>query len=175
MYEVRIHSRGGQGGTTAARLVADAAFRDGKFAMASPFYGAERRGAPIASYIRINDQPIRVYSYIHNPDLVIVLDTSIMGAVNTLKGLKEGGLVILNSSQPKEIANVKTYYVDLTGIALGQKLIIAGNPVLNTPLLGAIARIGIISLNSAIAAIRGMFSDERNVTAAEAAYRELVL
>lgn len=175
MYEVRIHSRGGQGGTTAARLLADAAFRDGKFAMASPFYGAERRGAPIVSYVRINNQPIKVYSHIRNPDLVIIFDTTLMGLVDTLQGLKKGGLVILNSDHARKIPNVKTFHVDLTGIALAMNLALAGTPVLNTPLLGALAKMGIISLNSAIAAIKGMFPDERNVVAAETAYRELVL
>ena len=78
MYEIRIHSRGGQGGVTAARLLALAAFRDGKYATACPFYGAERRGAPVVSYVRIDDRPIRVYSQIRNPDLVVVLDPSVM-------------------------------------------------------------------------------------------------
>ena len=74
MYEVRIHSRGGQGGVTAARLIAIAAFRDGKHATATPFYGAERRGAPIVAFARIDESPIRIYSQVRNPDLVVVLD-----------------------------------------------------------------------------------------------------
>ena len=91
MYEIRIHSRGGQGGVTAARLLALAAFRDGKYATACPFYGAERRGAPVVSYVRIDDRPIRVYSQIRNPDLVVVLDPSVMEVVDVLHGLKVGG------------------------------------------------------------------------------------
>ena len=91
MYEIRIHSRGGQGGVTAARLLALAAFRDGKYATACPFYGAERRGAPVVSYVRIDDRPIRVYSQIRNPDLVVVLDPSVMEVVDVLHGLKVRG------------------------------------------------------------------------------------
>ena len=72
MFEIRIHSRGGQGGVTAARLVALAAFRDHKYATACPFYGAERRGAPVVSFVRIDDNPIKVYSQIRKPDMVVV-------------------------------------------------------------------------------------------------------
>src|SRR5512136_1498471 len=99
MYEIRIHSRGGQGGVTAAKLLALAAFRDGKYATASPFYGAERRGAPVVSYVRIDEHPIRVYSQIRYPDLVIVLDTSVMDVVDVFHGLKPDGTVLLNATK----------------------------------------------------------------------------
>jgi pyruvate ferredoxin oxidoreductase gamma subunit len=173
MYEIRIHSRGGQGGVTAARMLADAAFRDGKYATASPFYGAERRGAPVVSFVRIDDRPIRIYSQIEHPDLVVVLDPSIMDAVDILQGLKDAGAVFINSSHPSEIAKHPTFQVDLTGIAIRHNLVIAGSPVLNTPLMGALARMGIVTLESAVGAIRDMFPDERNVTAAKTAYEEL--
>ncbi len=174
MYEIRIHSRGGQGGVTAARLLALAAFRDGKYATACPFYGAERRGAPVVSFVRIDDRPIKVYSQIRTPDLVVVLDTSIMDVVDVLHGLKDGGRVLLNATHPGDQKGHKTYVVDLTGIALKENLVVAGSPILNTPVLGALAKIGIISPDSAKKAISEMFSDERNVRAADAAYKELV-
>jgi len=174
MYEIRIHSRGGEGGVTAARLLALAAFRDGKYATACPLYGAERRGAPVVSYVRIDDHPIRIYSQIRNPDLVVVLDTSVMDAVDVLHGLKPGGWVLINAPKAEEIPGHRSYPVDLTGIALSLGLVIAGSPVLDTPVLGALAKMGIISLESAKAAITEMFSDERNVRAAEAAYQELL-
>jgi pyruvate ferredoxin oxidoreductase gamma subunit len=174
MYEVRIHSRGGQGGVTAARLLAQAAFLDGKYVTAFPFYGAERRGAPVVSFVRIDERPVRVYSQIRRPDLVVVLDTSIMEVVDVVQGLKEGGIVLVNSAEPQKLNGFRTYRVDLTRIALSMNLVVAGSPILNTPVLGALARMGIITLDSAKAVIRDMFSDERNVQAAEAAYQEVV-
>lgn len=175
MYEIRIHSRGGQGGVTAARLLALAAFRDGKYATACPFYGAERRGAPVVSYVRIDDRPIRIYSQIRNPDLVVVLDPSVMEVVDVLHGLKSGGRVLINGATTDKIRGFPAYAVDLTGIALAEKLVVAGSPILNTPVIGALAKMGIVTVDSAKKAIREMFSDERNVRAAEAAYQELVI
>ena len=173
MFEIRIHSRGGQGGVTAARLLAMAALYDGKYATACPFYGAERRGAPVVSFVRIDECPIKVYSQIRNPDLVVVLDASVMDVVDVLNGLKKGGNVLINSAHKKEFAGFVTRNVDLTGIALRENLVVAGSPILNTPVLGALAKMGICSADSVKKAIREMFSDERNVKAAEAAYKEL--
>ena len=173
MFEIRIHSRGGQGGVTAARLLAMAALRDGKYATACPFYGAERRGAPIVSFVRIDERPIKVYSQIRYPDLVVVLDASVMDTVDVLHGLKAGGRIFINSPHAQEFPGFGTYHADLTGIALREKLVVAGSPILNTPVLGALAKIGIVLAGSATAAIREMFSDERNVRVAEAAYAEL--
>ncbi|MCX6692498.1 MAG: 2-oxoacid:acceptor oxidoreductase family protein [Methanoregula sp.] len=182
MYEIRIHSRGGQGGVTAARLLAMAALHDGKYATACPFYGAERRGAPVVSFVRIDDYPIRIYSQIREPDLVVVLDASVMETVDVLHGIKKGGRVFINSAHLHEFAGFVTYNVDLTGIALKINLMVAGSPILNTSVLGALAKIGIItagsakgivSADSAKSAIREMFTDERNVSASDAAYMEM--
>ena len=173
MFEIRIHSRGGQGGVTAARLLALAAIHDGKYATAAPFYGAERRGAPIVSFVRIDDKPIRIYSQIKKPDMVIVLDASVMDVVDVLQGLKTGGKVLVNSQQKKEFTGFTSGHVDLTGIALKENLVVSGSPILNTPVIGALAKMGIVSVDSAKKAIREMFTDERNVKAAEAAYREM--
>ena len=173
MFEIRIHSRGGQGGVTAARLLALAAIHDGKYATAAPFYGAERRGAPIVSFVRIDDKPIRIYSQIKKPDMVIVLDATVMDIVDVLQGLKPGGRVLVNSQQKKEFSGYTSSYVDLTGIALREKLVVSGSPILNTPVIGALAKMGIVSVDSAKKAIREMFADERNVKAAETAYQEM--
>jgi pyruvate ferredoxin oxidoreductase gamma subunit len=175
MFEIRIHSRGGQGGVTAARLIALAAFRDHKYATACPFYGAERRGAPVVSFVRIDDSPIKVYSQIRRPDMVVVLDSSVMDVVDVLSGLKQGGSVLLNGSGMTEMEGFKTYSVDLTGIALRIGLVVAGSPILNTPVLGALAKTNIITMESARSAIAEMFSDARNIQAAEEAYQEMVL
>jgi len=175
MFEMRIHSRGGQGGVTAARLTALAAFRDGRDATACPFYGAERRGAPVVSYVRISDDPIKVYSQIREPDFVVVLDTSVMDVVDVLDGLKQDGSVLFNSSHPIPVKGHRSIHVDLTGISLSLDLTIAGSPVINTPLLGALARMDLITFESAKAVIREMFPDERNVAAAAKAYEEVEL
>jgi pyruvate ferredoxin oxidoreductase gamma subunit len=173
MFEIRIHSRGGQGGVTAARLLALAAIHDGKYATAAPFYGAERRGAPIVSFVRIDDKPIRIYSQIKKPDMVIVLDASVMDVVDVLQGLKAGGKVLINSQQKKDFPGFVSSNVDLTGIALRENLVVSGSPILNTPVIGALAKQGLVSVESAKKAISEMFSDERNVKAAETAYREM--
>ncbi len=173
MFEIRIHSRGGQGGVTAARLLAMAALHDGKYATACPFYGAERRGAPIVSFVLIDDKPIKVYSQIRQPDMVVVLDESVMDVVDVLHGLRKGGRIFLNSPVNKEFAGFECKNVDLTGIALRENLVVAGSPILNTPVLGALAKMGVITADSAKKAIREMLSDEHNVKAAEAAYKEM--
>jgi len=175
MYEIRLHSRGGQGGVTAAKLMALAAFRDGKYATAAPFYGAERRGAPIVSFIRIDDMPIKIYSQIHHPDLVVVLDPSIIDLVNVFEGLKSDGKVLINAPEvPEKAKSYNVRYVDLTDIALKTNLVVAGSPILNTPVIGALAKMGLFSRESASAAIKEMFSDERNLNAALMAYEELI-
>ena len=102
-YEIRIHSRGGQGGVTAARLLALSAIHDGKYATACPFYGAGRRGAPIVEFVRIDDNTIKVYSQIKKPDKIVVPDASIMEVVDVLQGLKKGGHVFINSAQKREV------------------------------------------------------------------------
>lgn len=158
---------------TAARLLAMAALHDGNYATACPFYGAERRGAPVVSFVRIDTYPIRIYSQIRNPDLIVVLDASVMQTVDALHGLKTGGRVIINSTHKTDFTGYITNNVDLTGIALRENLVVAGSPILNTPVLGALAKTGIVSVDSARFAIRSMFADERNIRAAEAAYSEV--
>ena len=173
MYEIRIHSRGGQGGVTAARLLALAAFRDGKYATAFPFYGAERRGAPVVSFVRIDERQIKVYSRIEKPDLIIVLDNSVMETVDVLHGLKPEGKILVNAPHTMSVRDKKAFTVDLTGIALREGLVVAGSPILNTPVMGALAKLGTVSFESAKKAIQEMFTDERNIRAADAAYREM--
>ena len=173
MFEIRIHSRGGQGGVTAARLLALAAIHDGKYATAAPFYGAERRGAPIVSFVRIDDRPIKVYSQIKKPDMVVVLDATLMDVVDVLQGLKPGGKVLINSPRKKEFTGYSSSNIDLTGIALKEKLVVSGNPLLDSAVIGSLAKMGIVSADSAKKAIREMFTDERNIEADEEAYKEM--
>jgi pyruvate ferredoxin oxidoreductase gamma subunit len=175
MFEIRIHSRGGQGGVTAARIIALAAIRDGKYATAFPFYGAERRGAPVVSFVRIDNKPVKVYSRIRQPDLVFVLDTGVMDPVDVLHGLKPEGTVVTNSAHRHDFTGFRSYNIDLTGIALKEDLVVAGGPILDTAVVGVLAKLGIITIESARKAIAEMFTDERDIKAADDAFREMVV
>lgn len=179
MLEIRIHSRGGQGGVTASKLLAQAAFLEGKYSTAFPLYGAERRGAPVTSFTRISDHDIKVVSQIYDPDIVVVLDDSIMDLVDVTEGLKDGGLLLVNTDNGDKLKGPKygkfrVARVNVTDIALSLGLVLSGNPILNTPILGALARLGVVKLESAEKAIRDMFEDERNVKAARVAYEKVI-
>lgn len=177
MLEIRFHSRGGQGGVTASKLLAQAAFLEGKNSTAFPLYGAERRGAPITSFTRIADEEIKVSSQIYKPDIVVVLDDSILDLVNVTDGLKPGGLLVVNTNHNSKLpkGDFRVATVNVTDIAINLGLILSGNPILNTPILGALARLDIVKLDSALTAIREMFNDERNVQAAKEAYEKVVI
>ena len=100
--EIRWHGRGGQGAKTAALLLADVAFKAGKFVQGFPEYGPERMGAPITAYNRISGDPVTVHSNIYEPDYVVVVDDSLLGSTDVTHGLKEDGAVIINTEQEKE-------------------------------------------------------------------------
>ncbi len=100
--EIRWHGRGGQGAKTAALLLADVAFKTGKYVQGFPEYGPERMGAPITAYNRISNNPITVHSNIYEPDYVVVVDESLLDSIDVTKGLKENGAVIINSERTKE-------------------------------------------------------------------------
>jgi len=180
LKEIRIHGRGGQGSVTAADVLAHAAFLEGKWVQAIPYFGAERRGAPVKAFARISDEPIRVHSQIYNPDYVIVLDSAIFRFVDVTEGLKKDGTIVMNTTKkPEEMGfkghNVAT--VDATGIALELNLLVAGLPVVNTSILGAFAKAtGEVKLASVVKAIKETWSGaagEKNARAAELAYERL--
>jgi len=102
MIEIRWHGRGGQGAKTASLLLADIAFNTGKYIQGFPEYGPERMGAPITAYNRIDDKPIRLHSNIYEPNLVVVVDDTLIKSVDVIKGIKEGGSILVNSSKPIE-------------------------------------------------------------------------
>ncbi|ADZ08742.1 pyruvate/ketoisovalerate oxidoreductase, gamma subunit [Methanobacterium lacus] len=171
MIEVRFHGRGGQGAVTAAEILAKAAFEDGKYCQAFPFFGVERRGAPVMAFTRIDDKPIRRRYQVYNPDYVVVLDDGLLEVVDVFSGIKEGGNVIINTNNGVENSNgVKINKIDATGIALD----ILGVPIVNTILLGAFAGVtGQVSIESLIKIINETFSGsvaEKNVKAAKMAY-----
>lgn len=100
--EIRWHGRGGQGAKTAALLLADVAFKTGKYVQGFPEYGPERMGAPITAYNRISDQEIRVHSNIYDPEYVVVVDETLLESVDVTSGLRLDGAIIINTAQPKE-------------------------------------------------------------------------
>jgi pyruvate ferredoxin oxidoreductase gamma subunit len=174
LKEIRIHGRGGQGSVTAAELIAVAAFEDGKWSQAFPYFGTERRGAPVTAFARIADKKIRVRSQIYEPDYVIVQDPSLLGVVDVASGLKKDGLVIINSEKPAEELKIDTQArvrtIDATTLAIQ----IIGVPIVNTALLGAFAgATGQIRLESVNKAIKDRFPGkigEKNVEAVKKAF-----
>jgi len=181
LKEISIHGRGGQGGVTAAEMLARAAFKEGKWVQAIPFFGAERRGAPVKAFVRLADEPIQVRSQVYNPDYVIVLDSALLELVDVTEGLKNNGIIIVNTTKKPEEMNIKhgrLATVDATGIALELQLLVAGLPVLNTPMLGAFARATEeVKLESVLEVIRQEWSGaagEKNAKAASLAYERLV-
>jgi len=174
LIEVRLHGRGGQGVVTAAELLAVAAFEDGKVAQAFPSFGSERMGAPVESFVKINDNTIRSRSQITNPDYIIVQDPTLIGVVDVLRGLKNNGLAIINTEKkPNELTlqtKAKVITVPATKIATE----VIGRPIPNTTLMGAFAAAtGIIKLESIERCIKERFPGElgeKNAKAAQAAY-----
>jgi pyruvate ferredoxin oxidoreductase gamma subunit len=142
MIEVRWHGRGGQGAVTSVELLALTAIGEGKYAQGFPSFGPERRGAPVAAFNRIDDHHIKIRSQIYNPDVVVVLDESLIGMVNVADGLKPEGVLIVNTAKPaKEIAEItkfkgKIATVDGSSIAWKE----LGVPITNTTMLGAVIK-----------------------------------
>lgn len=181
LKEIRIHGRGGQGSVTAAQLLAHAAFIEGKHVQAFPYFGAERRGAPVKAFARISDEPILVHSQVYNPDYVIILSPELTQVIDVTEGLKKDGLVLMNTTKKPEEINLngwRTATVDATGIALELGLLVAGFPVVNTAIVGAFAKTtGEVKLESILKVIRETWSGsvgEKNVKATELAYERLL-
>ncbi len=143
LIEIRWHGRGGQGAVTASELLAEAALEAGKYFQAFPDYGPERMGAPIRAYTRISGSPIRQHCQITNPDLVVVLDPTLIGVVDITEGLKPDGAMVVNTTlSPAELRaklglkHGRVYTVDASRIA--QDTI--GRNIPNTPMIGALLR-----------------------------------
>ncbi len=158
MIEIRFHGRGGQGAVLASELLAQAAFLDGRWPQSFPFFGVERRGAPVTAYARVDDRPIRVRTSITTPDVVVVLEPGLLRTTGVTDGLRAGGLLVANSPRPPDELEVpvdaRTATVDATAIARAHGLGPASAPIVNTAMLGALARAsGVISLASVEGAI----------------------
>ncbi len=174
MIEIRIHGRGGQGNVAAAELLAIAAFKDGKYAQAFPSFGAERVGAPVQAFVRIDDKKIRVREDVRTPDYLIVQDQYLMDTVPVLDGLKEGGLVLVNANVRPEELHIKSTAVIETIPATEIALEIIGRPIPNAIMIGAFCSItGLVSLEAVQQAIMEKFPGavgKNNVAALERAH-----
>jgi len=177
MIEIRIHGRGGQGNVAAAELLSIAAFKDGKFSQAFPSFGAERVGAPVMAFVRINDKKIRTREDVQNPDYLIVQDSNLIGSVPVLDGLKPDGLILINSEKKPEELQLKTTAKVETIPATEIALEIIGRPIPNAIMIGAFCTItGLVSIDAVQEAIMGKFPGrvgENNVAALERA-REIM-
>jgi 2-oxoacid:acceptor oxidoreductase gamma subunit (pyruvate/2-ketoisovalerate family) len=159
MIEIRIHGRGGQGAVVASKMLVTAAAKEGKKVQAFPFFGAERRGAPVAAFARIDHQKIRLHSEVYTPDWVIVLDPVLYKTVPVTAGLKEGGWILLNSTEDPSSFSFPAHFqvatVDASGIAKKHKLGSRTEPIVNTAILGAFAKIaGLIGIEALAQTVR---------------------
>jgi pyruvate ferredoxin oxidoreductase gamma subunit len=188
IVEIRWHGRGGQGAKTAALLLADAAFNTGKFVQGFPEYGPERMGAPITAYNRVSNEKITVHSNIYNPDYVVVVDETLLDAVDVAKGLKEEGAIIINSTRrPAEIRKqLKGYRGKICTLDAGKiSEETLGKNFPNTPMLGAVVKIsGVVDADEFLKDMEGSFKHkfatkpqviEGNMKALKRAMEEVVI
>ena len=183
IFEIRFHGRGGQGAKTAAALLAEAAIEQGKFVQSFPEYGAERQGAPIKAYTRISDKPIYTHAGVTNPDVVVVVDQTLLKSIPVTKGLDDDGLLIVNTNQSADEVkalvgfNGKIVVIDAVKIALEE----LGRAVTNTAMLGAVEKatacVDYETLKKYILEhftyLLGKDLAEKNVKAFERAYKEV--
>lgn len=178
LIEVRFHGRGGQGAVTAADLLAVAGFKEGYYTLSFPMFGAEKRGTPVASFLRISDKPIVQRDEVYNPDYVVVMDPSLIGVVDVLSGIKKDGMLIANYPKGSEDlrshmnTDVKVYSINATKMAMEH----LGRPITNTAMVGAlVGATNIVKLETLKETIREWFEDEalaeKNIRLVEEAYR----
>lgn len=182
LFEMRVHGLGGQGAVTLVNWLAQAAYSRGEHVQAFPFFGAERRGAPVKAFLRVDDSPIDLRSQVYKPDLLVVMSTDLTGLA-IQEGISEEGTVLINAAE--ELSgrlsarfSREFHYVDATGIALQLDLEIDGMPMVNLPLFGAIARESkVVALDAVlevvdeVAARRG--NREAYITAASRGFEEI--
>lgn len=174
MIEIRIHGRGGQGNVSAAELLANAAFKDGKFSQAFPSFGAERIGAPVQAFVRIDDKKIRVREEVRFPDYLIIQDQYLIDSVPVLDGLNPKGLVLINTEKRPEEMQLKTTATVETIPATEIAIEIIGRPIPNAIMIGAFCSLtGLVSLEAVQQAILEKFPGsvgKNNVAALERAH-----
>lgn len=180
VIEIRFHGRGGQGAVSSAELLALAAIGEGKYAQAFPSFGPERRGAPVVAFCRIDDKPIKIRANVYEPDIVVVLDASLLKIVNVAAGLKADGILVTTSKDSpekiKEDLKIKNRLavVDATKIAMEA----IGLPITNTTMLGSLVRASeVVKKESFLPPLKERFGRiaEKNISAFERAYQQTVL
>lgn len=153
LTEIRWHARAGQGAVTAAKLVAETALSQDRYMQAMPEYGPERMGAPIKAFTRISDVPIEIHNNIENPHVVAVLDDSLLDVVDVTEGIRDGGIIIVNTCTPPDQLRrvlgvndtVRVASVDASGIALDT----IKRDIPNTPMVGALSKLtGVVELEA---------------------------
>ena len=179
MTEIRFHGRGGQGTVIASKILADAISKEGNYVQAYPEFGVERRGAPVFAFIRIDNKPIYDKSRIYNPDHVVVVDPTLVDAIDVTEGLKEGGLIIVNSDKKPEELNFpnkfKVVTINATAIAVKHKLGTMAAPIVNTAIVGAVVKmLNLAKIESVLEAVlEGVpLKQEENAAAAKVAYEK---
>lgn len=179
MTEIRFHGRGGQGTVVASKILADAITKEGNYVQAYPEFGVERRGAPVFAFIRIDNKPIYDKSRIYNPDHVVVVDPTLVDAIDVTEGLKDGGMIIVNSDKKPEELNFpkrfKVATINATAIAVKHKLGTKAAPIVNTAIVGAVVKmLNLAKIQSVLEAVReGVpLKHEENVAAAKEAYEK---
>jgi 2-oxoacid:acceptor oxidoreductase gamma subunit (pyruvate/2-ketoisovalerate family) len=184
MYEVIWHGRGGQGVVVAAQILAEAAYLQGfKGVTSAPTFGPERRGAPLTASTRISSEPVRMVSQVEHADISVVLDMSLLSVVDVLGTLKEGGLIVINTPlKPDDLridANVRIATVDAGAVAMRNRLMREGKPIVNTPMLGAFARAtNLVSLDSIEKGLKGKISSAvsaANIAALRDAFEQTLM
>jgi 2-oxoacid:acceptor oxidoreductase gamma subunit (pyruvate/2-ketoisovalerate family) len=159
MRELRIHGRGGQGAVIASKVLAVALFHEGRWVQSFPAFGVERRGAPVTAFLRLSDSPIRLRCEVAAPDDLIVLDPTLIGAIDVTAGLKPGGSILINSDRspaayPELQARYRVATVDASAVAAAHGIGSRTQPIVNTAILGAFATwSGLVSLDAVSAAI----------------------
>ncbi|HEX5642131.1 MAG TPA: 2-oxoacid:acceptor oxidoreductase family protein [Thermoleophilia bacterium] len=184
LTEIRWHGRGGQGAVTAAKMVAELALGEGKYFQAFPEYGPERSGAPIVAFTRVSDAPIQVYSGIEHPQIVVVLDSSLLKIVDVTKGAPDDAVVLVNSERsPAQLrkdsglVGNRLFTIAATRIAVET----IKRPIPNTPMVGALTRItGLFDIDDVVTFLREDFGKkfppkvvEGNIAAITRSYEEV--
>jgi 2-oxoacid:acceptor oxidoreductase gamma subunit (pyruvate/2-ketoisovalerate family) len=182
MIEARFHGRGGQGAVVASIILAKASMREGKFVQTFPLFGAERRGAAVQAFLRLDEKYIYMKDIVQHPDYIIVLDAQLIktGAAQVDAGLKPGGLILINSHEAPEAfpfsAEYEVVTFDATAVALKHGLGNKQAPVINTTMTGAFAKLtGLVGLEALYGAVKEEvpIKAEANAEAAKEAYRAL--